>query len=117
MNHIPTASRWSMRFSGLAISGLLVVLCPNSSHAGMVIVNYSGHLTSAITVAGSSIPNGSLFAGQLSYDFPQSGVITSFFGGTQSVFSLSSLTWTINGQTVTESSGQLGLYNDVNPPN
>jgi hypothetical protein len=40
-------------------------------------------------------------------------VITSFFGGTQSIFTFDSLNWTIGGQTVTETAGQIGLYNDV----
>lgn len=97
----------------IAFWGLVVVSCPKSSHAGLVTVSYTGRTTSSITVGGHTIPNGSLFSGRLTYDFPQPGTITSFRGGTQSIFTFNSLTWTIGTETVTESAGQIGLYNDV----
>ena len=97
--------------------GFLIVLAPAIVHAGTITIDYSGTIRNAITVGGSSIPVGSSFSGQLSYDSPQTGTVTSFQQGTQSVFTFNSLTLTIGGQTVTEDAGQLGLYNDVNPPN
>jgi hypothetical protein len=94
--------------------GLLVILCSSPLHAGPITYGYTGVLNSTITVGTSSIPAGSPFSGELSYDVSQTGVVTPFVGGTQSVFEFNSLTLTIDGQTVVESPGNLGLYNNVN---
>ena len=95
--------------------GMLMLLWSAPLYADTLALNYAGSTTIAISAGGSTIPAGSDFTGVLSYETPQSGVITSFAGGTQSVFSFNSLTLTIGGQTVSASAGQLGLYNDVNP--
>lgn len=96
--------------------GLLLILCSSPLHAETITYGYTGILNSAITVGTNTIPDGSPFSGQLSYDVLQAGVVTPFYGGTQSVFAFNSLTLTIDGQTVAEGPGNLGLYNDVNPP-
>ena len=95
--------------------GMLMLLWSAPLYADTLALNYAGSTTFPISAGGSMIPAGSDFTGVLSYEAPQSGVITSFAGGTQSVFSFNSLTLTIGGQTVSASAGQLGLYNDVNP--
>jgi hypothetical protein len=98
----------------VAILGLLVILWSRPLHAGPITYDFTGVLNSTITVGTSSIPAGSFFSGELSYDVPQTGVVTPFVGGTQSVFEFNSLTLTIDGQTVVEAPGNLGLYNNVN---
>src|SRR6266851_1547800 len=111
-----TTPLWRTRSCGPAILGLLVMLCSSPLHAGPITYVYTGVLNSAITVGTNIIPNGSPFSGLLSYDVPQTGVVTPFYGGTQSVFGFNSLTLTIDGQTVVEGPGNLSLYNNVNPP-
>jgi hypothetical protein len=81
MNAVPLARRRRTRLPWLAISGLLAMLCPNPSGAGTITYDFTGRLTSAITVGGNTIPDGSSFSGQLTYDYPQAGVVTSFYGG------------------------------------
>ncbi len=109
--------QWRMCAGVAALLVLVLFCCPDVSHAGTVVLDFSGQTDAAVTVGGNSIPSGSVFQGQLSYDAPQTAAVTSFYGGTQSVFSFNSLTWTIGGQTVSEGPGQLGLYNNVTPPN
>ena len=95
--------------------GMLMLLWSAPLYADTLAFSFSGVTTFTISAGSNTIPAGSSFTGVLSYETPQSGMVTSFAGGTQSVFSFNSLTLTISGQTVSASAGQLGLYNDVNP--
>ena len=86
------------------------------SHASLINYNFSGKIVNPITVGPNTVAAGTPFTGSFSYSAPQTGNISSFYSGTQSVFAFTSLSLTINGQTVTESPGNLGLYNNVTPP-
>jgi hypothetical protein len=76
----------------------------------MSLVNFDFSGTTSLAMGG--IPAGTPFTGTLIYDTAQTGSTSAFYGGTQTLFSYTSFTVTINGQTVTENPGTLALYNN-----
>jgi hypothetical protein len=72
MNHIRTL---------LLLCAVTLVELLNTSTAGTLTPDYSGQLTDDIVDGASTIPSGSPFSGQLTYDVPQTGA-TPFFQGT-----------------------------------
>jgi len=98
------------------IAGVLMAVLSLPLQAGTIVYTFTGTTDIAITSGSNTIPVGTPFSGTLSYDFPQTGTVSSFFGGTQSVFQFNSLTLIMNGQTVLEPAGNLVLYDNVTPP-
>jgi hypothetical protein len=101
-------------------SSLLVVAtlaAGSSAQAAPVSYTFAGTLSYALS---TTLPIGTAFTGTFSYDQSVIGTTTSFYGGTQTLFSnaLSALTMTIGVETVTQTilPGTMALYNGVNPP-
>ena len=92
------------------LKALVLLLAVTPLTLANVVINFSGALVGSPMCCGT-------FTGQLAYAYPQAGTTTAFYGGTQTVFTFSSLYVTIGAQTISEMPGNLALYNDVVPPN
>ena len=64
--------------TALFLGALFAGLSSTQAAAGQITYGFSGVTDAAITVGGNSIFVGTPFAGTLSYDLGQAGIVTSF---------------------------------------
>jgi hypothetical protein len=95
-------------FLGLITAAALALLVSNTS-ADAITYNFSGAFDAPI----NALPIGTPFTGTFSYDFPQTGTVFPYRSGTVSLYTYTSLSLTVGGQTVTEPSDVLSLVNDT----
>ena len=91
------------------------VLLSRNANAQIQTYSFSGNTSMSI----GGIPANTRFSGTFTYNASLTGLTSSYYGGTQTLFSnaLSNLSVTIGGDTVSQSSpSTIAMYVGVNPP-
>ena len=84
---------------------------------GPVSVSFAGTTTSTMSVNDGtnvgSIPAGTPYTGAIAYDGSQAPAPVSYGGGTHTVYSFASLSFTIGGSTATSGPGTIDVYDNL----
>ena len=100
-----------------ALAASAVPIAPAGATGVPATVTFSGTVTTAMGVNNgtnvATIPAGTAYTGSFSYDPAQVGTTTSFGGGTRTVYSFTSLAFTIGGSTATSGPGTIDVFDNL----